>query len=192
MQRSSSLMIFERRLCWAVGLTLALVVGACQPSQPRKLASTPNVVAEPRWRQLRTDEDSATFVTTAVQTVGPYKRFWFAEVAAKPRQVTIQGQSGRAATRMDLLEVDCAELRIRSLQTSFMDEGDWSGTETRDKPKWTFAGPDSPSLVTIRHACAGEPLTGTGYPSLKAARKAYRSSLVAARHCVSLNLPASL
>ena len=118
-------------------------------------------------------------MTPAVQTVGDFKRFWLAEVYAKPRRVTLRGDTGLAIERDDLIEVDCAETRVRALQTSFMDGKDWSVMETPEKPAWIFVNPDVRNMVTVRHACSGEKLTGAGYPTMKAARIAYRASLTA-------------
>lgn len=155
--------------------------GGCQKPAAKNSAAPAGAVTEPQWRHIRTDEGSATYMTPAVQTVGQYKRFWLAEVFAKPKRATVRGETGTAATRTDLIEVDCAETRVRALQSTFMDEKGWSATDTPDKPAWFFVNPDVQNMVTVRHACAGEKLTGTGYPTMKAARVAYRASLSASK-----------
>lgn len=168
-----------------ISLLMAVPIGAvalvglcgCTPHPVKKSEPKSVSVAEPQWRHVRTDEESATFMTPAIQTVGAYKRFWLAEVFAKPKPLTVRGDMGLAATRTDLIEVDCEQTRVRALQSTFMDEKDWSGTDTPEKPQWHFVNPDAQNIVTVRHACAGEKLTGTGYPSMKAARLSYRSSI---------------
>jgi len=163
----------------AVAVTAVAVAGGCQPPPAKKPPAKVEQVAEPRWRHIRTDEDSATYMTPAIQLVGAYKRFWLAEVYAKPQRVTVRGETGLAIERDDLIEVDCAETRVRALQTTFIDGKDWSAMETPEKPEWFFVNPDVRNMVTVRHACAGEELTGTGYASMKEARLAYRASLTA-------------
>lgn len=153
--------------------------GGCQKPPVENSAVQARAVTEPQWRHIRTDEGSATYMTPAVQTVGQYKRFWLAEVFAKPKRATVRGETGTAATRTDLIEVDCVETRVRALQSTFMDEKGWSATDTPEKPAWFFVNPDVKNMVTVRHACAGEKLTGTGYQTMKAARVAYRASLSA-------------
>lgn len=164
------------------GVAVVVGSGGCQQPPAKKASAAKAVmVAEPQWRHIRTNDDSATYMTPAIQTVGQYKRFWLAEGFAKPKRATVRGETGTAATRTDLIEVDCAETRVRALQSTFMDEKDWSATDTPDKPAWFFVNPDVQNMVTVRHACAGEKLTGTGYPTMKAARIAYRASLSASK-----------
>ena len=165
-----------------IGTATMMAIAAasgCEPPPTKKPPAKVGQVAEPQWRHIRTDEDSATYMTPAVQSVGAYKRFWLAEVYAKPQRTTVRGETGFAIERDDLIEVDCAETRVRALQTTFMDGKDWSATETPEKPEWFFVNPDVRNMVTLRHACAGEKLTGKGYTSMKDARLAYRASLTA-------------
>jgi hypothetical protein len=169
----------QRILRLTMTATAIAVAGGCQPPPANKPPVKAEQAAEPRWRQIRTDEDSATYMTPAVQSVGAYKRFWLSELYAKPKVATIRGETGILARRDDLIEVDCAETRVRMLQTTFMDGKDWSATETPEKPEWFFVNPDVRNMVTVRHACAGEKLTGKGYASMKEARVAYHASLTA-------------
>ena len=63
------------------------------------------------------------------------------------------------------------------LETSFKDDNDWFVYETYEKPEWFYLHPDSYIMDTIRHVCAGASLSGAGYPSMKAARLAFRAGV---------------
>lgn len=180
---------FVRLGAAALGATLAIGLGGCQPPPVKKPPAKTEQVAEPRWRHIRSDGESATYMTPAIQSVGSYKRFWLAEVYAKPLKVTVRGDTGIAIETDDLMEVDCAEIRVRVLQRTFKGENDWSATETPDKPKWRYVNPDALNGATLRHACNGERLTGTGYASMEKARLAYHASLTAPKDKAEAKTP---
>ena len=166
------------RLFWIV--PLALLATACQDKAPtpKKAEAPVAAVAEPKWRLARTDEDGAVLFTPEVQTVGKYKRFWTAEVMAKPERVEAANSSGMMATRLDLIEIDCTENKIRALQTTMTDEKDWTEAETYAAPEWMFAHPDAKNLILIEHACGRKRITsGPGYATAKEGRIAYRASI---------------
>ena len=162
----------------AAALGLILIFG-CQPMPTAKAKGkmAPVETVMPKWRYAYTDNDTATFASTDVQTVGAYKRLWLSNAYAMPKKVTLRGSTGLATGLDDLVELDCTQTRLRVIETSARDDKDWYVFETREQPVWYYLHPDAHIMDTVRDVCAGKSLTGTGYPTMKAARLAFRASV---------------
>ncbi|WP_337186380.1 surface-adhesin E family protein [Phenylobacterium sp.] len=163
-----------------VVLATTLVAGCDSPNTapPAKQAAPPPPVVEPRWRELRSNDERAVYFTPAVETVGPYKRMWMAEVLAKAKPMTVGGERILVERRSDLIEVDCAQKRVRSLQVNVAGEGGRTASDTFKEPQWYFVNPDAANYATLEHACGGRQISeGAGFSTLKAAMEAYRRHL---------------
>ncbi len=159
-------------------VTTTLVAGCDSPdaAPPAKQAAPPPPVVEPRWRELRSNNERAVYFTPTVETVGPYKRMWMAEVLAKSKTMTVGGERIAVERRSDLIEVDCAQKRVRSLQVNVAGEGGRTASDTFKEPQWYFVNPDAANYVTLEHACGGRRISeGAGFPTLKAAMNDYRA-----------------
>lgn len=162
-------------------VTTMLVAGCDSPQAvpPVKQAAPPPVV-EPVWRELRSNGERAVYFTPTVETVGPYKRMWMAEVLAKSKTMTVGGERMAIERRSDLIEVDCAQKRVRSLQVNAAGEGGRTASDTFKEPQWYFVNPDAANYVTLEHACGGRRISeGAGYQTLAAAMEAYRREVQA-------------
>jgi hypothetical protein len=160
-------------------MATTLVAGCDSPdtAPPAKQAAPPPVI-EPRWRELRSNDERAVYFTPTVETVGPYKRMWMAEVLAKSKMMTVGDERIPVERRSDLIEVDCAQKRVRSLQVNVAGEGGRTASDTFKEPQWYFVNPDAANYVTLEHACGGRRISeGAGFPNLKAAMEAYRRHL---------------
>ncbi|MBX3485791.1 surface-adhesin E family protein [Phenylobacterium sp.] len=154
-----------------------LVAGCDSPdaAPPSTRAAPPPSVVEPRWRELRSNDERAVYFTPTVETVGPYRRMWMAEVLAKAKPMTVGGERMAVERRSDLIEVDCAQKRVRSLQVNVAGEGGRTASDTFEEPQWYFVNPDAANYVTLEHACGGRRISaGAGFPTLKAAMDDYR------------------
>jgi hypothetical protein len=164
----------------AIMAALAGLLAGCERAPitaPASDAKPTPPVAEPRWRELRSNDQRAVYFTPAVETVGPYKRMWVAEVLAQARTMAVGGERIAVERRSDLIEVDCVQKRVRSLQVNVAGEGGRTASDTFKEPQWYFVNPDAANYVTLEHACGGRQISeGAGFPTLKAAMEAYRRS----------------
>lgn len=140
---------------FALALAIALTVG-------------PAVAQPPDWLEGRTfdgwqyggdSDDAAWFSRPAVQPSSGFRRIW---IRTENKSSEDYGVRNAAGSRMgvmsviELLEVDCAQVRYRTLQASFYPAASMGGnavTQTPDSPKWSYATPGTLGEGQVGRAC---------------------------------------